>query len=80
MRKHNKNYSQGNGLEVFVKNGNVEGALRKLKKKIAEDGLMNELKERQFYTKPSEKRAKAKAVGKARYEKMIKARQEKVGW
>ena len=48
MRKHNKNYSQGNGLEVFVKNGNVEGALRKLKKKIAEDGLMNELKERQF--------------------------------
>jgi len=80
LRKHNKNYSQGNGLEVFVKNGNVEGALRKLKKKIAEDGLMNELKERQFYTKPSEKRAKDKAAGKARHEKMIKDRQQKVGW
>ncbi len=80
MRKNNNRYPQGKGLEVFVKNGNVEGAIRKLKKKIAEDGLMKELKEREFYVKPSEKRAKAKAVGKARYEKMVKARQEKVGW
>lgn len=80
MRKYNEKYRQEKGLEVVVKNGNVEGALRKLKKKIAEDGLMIELRERQHYVKPSEKRAKDKAAGKARHEKMIKTRQEKVGW
>ncbi len=79
MRKYNEKYRQEQGLEVVVKNGNVEGALRKLKKKIAEDGLMIELRERQFYIKPSEKRAKDKAAGKARHEKMIKTRDEKVG-
>ena len=45
-----------NGLQVKVYNNNVDGALRKFKKMIKESKLMVELKERQYYTKPSEKR------------------------
>ena len=44
------------GLSVKVYNNNVDGALRKFKKMIKESKLMVELKERQYYTKPSEKR------------------------
>lgn len=62
------------GLEVFVKNGNVDHALRKLKKKITEDGILVDYKERQFYEKPSEKRKKAKAAGRARQQKALKKR------
>jgi len=42
-----------NGRRVIVKDGNVEKALRKLKKKVSESGLLQELQERQTYTKPS---------------------------
>ena len=43
-------------LEVKVRNNNVEKAMRILKKKVMKDGLLKELKRRQFYEKPSLKR------------------------
>ena len=42
-------------LEVKVRKNNVEHALRILKRKIKDSGLMLELREREFYTKPSVK-------------------------
>ena len=57
------------GLEVFVKNNNVEKALRKFKKKVTEDGILLDYKERQHYVKPSEKRRLAKKRGIARVAK-----------
>ena len=39
----------------------------RLKKKIERDGLMQEIRDREFYTKPSEKRKKAKAAAVARW-------------
>ena len=50
-------------MEVFVRNNNVEKALRILKKKIKKEGLMTELRERQYYIKPSERRRLAKKRG-----------------
>ena len=50
-------------MEVIVRNNNVEKALRILKKKIKKDGLMTELRERQHYVTPSEKRRLAKKRG-----------------
>ena len=41
---------------VEVRNNNVEKAIRVLKKKIQRDGLMKELRRRQYYEKPSLKR------------------------
>jgi|TARA_B100000315_G_scaffold32417_1_gene27336 small subunit ribosomal protein S21 len=43
-------------IEVEVRNNNVEKALRVLKKKLQKDGLFRELRMRQFYEKPSDKR------------------------
>ena len=39
-----------------VRNNNVEKAIRVLKKKIQKDGLMRELRQRQYYEKPTLKR------------------------
>ena len=47
-------------MEVQVRNNNVEKALRQLKRKIKKSGLLIELKERQYYQKPSEKKLLAK--------------------
>ena len=48
-------------VEVIVRNNNVEKALRVMKRKLKKNGLLLELKDRQYYQKPSEiKREKAK--------------------
>ena len=43
-------------LKVTVKDNKIEYALRKLKKKVKDSGIMIELREREFYTKPSVKK------------------------
>ena len=43
-------------LKVTVRDNKVEHALRFLKKKVKDSGLMIELREREFYTKPSVKK------------------------
>ena len=48
---------------IEVRNGNLEKAMRVLKKKVQKEGLLQELKDRQYYTKPSEKRREAKKQG-----------------
>jgi small subunit ribosomal protein S21 len=41
--------------------------MRKFKRKVNDDGIMQVLKEKEFYEKPSLKRKKAKAAGRARW-------------
>ena len=53
-------------LQVKVKHNNIEYALRLFKRKIKDEGLMVELRERQHYTKPSVKRATKRKLGKVR--------------
>tara|TARA_B100001093_G_scaffold472264_1_gene495259 strand:- start:49 stop:255 length:207 start_codon:yes stop_codon:yes gene_type:complete len=43
-------------IEVEVRKGNVEQAMRVLKRKVQKEGLMRELKMRQAYEKPSAKK------------------------
>ena len=50
-------------ITVEVRGGNLEKAMRVLKKKVQKEGIVKEIKERQFYTKPSEKRREAKKQG-----------------
>ena len=48
-------------MKIEVRNNNVEKALRVMKKKMKRDGVFQELKDRQYYKKPSEiKREKGK--------------------
>ena len=60
---------------VEVKDGNVEKALRKFKKKIQEQGLLIELKERETYEKPTTERKRKKGAASARLRKQIRSQQ-----
>jgi small subunit ribosomal protein S21 len=48
-------------LQVFVRDNNVEQALRVLKKKMQREGVFREMKRRRFYEKPSEQAAREKS-------------------
>jgi len=54
---------------IEVRNNNVEKALRVLKKKLMKDGVMKELKERQYYQKPSFKKREKKKENIRRHKK-----------
>ena len=54
------------GLSVTVYNNNVEGALKSLKKKIKRADLMMDLREREYYTKPSETKRHKRNLAKLR--------------
>ena len=60
---------------VVVRDGNVEKALRKFKKKIQDSGLLNELRERETYEKPTTERKRKKGAAKARLRKQIRSQQ-----
>ena len=45
---------------VVVRNNNVEQAMRVLKKKLMKDGSIKELRQRQYYEKPCDKRNRKK--------------------
>lgn len=59
------------GTTVEVRNGDFNKALRLFKKKVQESGILQELREREFYEKPTTKRKKAKAAAKARWKKQL---------
>lgn len=46
--------------KVVVTNGNVDGALKKFKMKVARSGVPSELKKHKAYTKPGVKRREEK--------------------
>ncbi len=56
-------------IYVKVYNNNIEKALRKLKKQVKETKLMLELREREYYVKPSALRREKKAKAKLRAKK-----------
>ena len=65
---------------MTVKNGNVDRAMRPLKNKLQKEGLLKELKQRQFFEKPSAKKARKKAEGIKRYQRNLKKKQERLGY
>lgn len=58
FRKREEQYLYGHALGVKVINGNVEAALRKWKRLIKESGVIDEVKARREYIKPSAIRRK----------------------
>jgi small subunit ribosomal protein S21 len=65
-------------VQVVVRDNNVDQALRALKKKMQREGIFREMKLRNYYEKPSEKRAreKAEAIRRARKLARKKAQRE----
>ena len=67
------------GLQVLVRDNNVDQALKALKKKMQREGLFREMKLRNFYEKPSEKRAREKAEAVRRARKLARKRAQREG-
>ena len=63
------------GRSVLVTDGNVDRALRKFKKKIQESGLLNDLTDREFYTKPTTQRKLKASAAKQRWKKKLREQQ-----
>jgi small subunit ribosomal protein S21 len=66
---------QPRGNTVIVHDGNVEKALRKFKKKIMEQGKLQDLREREFFEKPTTERKRKKSQAKHRWQKKLEAQQ-----
>lgn len=63
------------GKRVQVHDNNVEKALRKFKKKIAEDGILQEVRDRQEFVKPTTQRKIDHGRAKSRWKKHVNSQQ-----
>ena len=59
-------------MQVIVRDNNVEQAIRVLKKKLQREGVFREMKLRQHYEKPSQKKAREKSEAIRRARKMAR--------
>jgi len=67
-------------ITVEVRGGNLEKAMRVLKKKVQKAGIINQIRDKKYFSKPSEiKREKAKERSKV-IRKMQKANDEMLGY
>jgi small subunit ribosomal protein S21 len=66
-------------LQVFVRDNNVDQALKVLKKKLQREGLFRELKRRRAYEKPSERRARKASEAVRRTRKLARKRAQREG-
>ena len=57
---------------MSVKDNNVEGALRILKKKMQREGIFKEMKMRTYFEEPSQKKLREKAENIRRSRKMAR--------
>ena len=58
-------------MRVEVRNNNVDKAMSILKKKLTDDGLFNELREREFYVSKGEKKRHGRNAAKRRQKRNL---------
>jgi small subunit ribosomal protein S21 len=66
-------------LQVFVRDNNVDQALRALKRKMQREGVFREMKRRRFYEKPSEMRVREKSEAIRRVRKLARKQAQREG-
>ncbi len=66
-------------MQIFVRDNNVDQALRALKKKMQREGIFREMKVRRHYEKPSEKKTREKAEAIRRRRKLERKRLQREG-
>ena len=67
-------------ITVEVRKGNVEQAMRVLKRKVQKEGIVKELRERQSFEKPSEKKRRKKKENIANVKKNKKKLERQRGY
>jgi small subunit ribosomal protein S21 len=83
MRNRNNNFNKNfnkpkhpkeEGLSVAVREGeHFEKALRRFKKKVDNAGLIQEVRKREYYEKPTTERKRKAAAAKARWKKKVQS-------
>ena len=66
-------------VQIFVRDNNVDQALKALKKKMQREGSFREMKRHVHYEKPSEKRARQQAEAIRRARKLARKRMQREG-
>jgi small subunit ribosomal protein S21 len=66
-------------LQIFVRDNNIDQALRALKRKMQREGVFREMKRRRFYEKPSEARVREKSEAIRRVRKLARKQAQREG-
>jgi small subunit ribosomal protein S21 len=62
-------------MKVINTKDNFEATMRKFKKKVADSGLLQNLRDKEFYVKPTIQRKIAKSKAKNRWKKYIESQE-----
>ena len=79
MKKYRKDKSLS-GMTVAVRGDDVQGAIRVLKKRMQNEGIFNEMRERTSFKTRSEKKRLQRAAGRRRWLKKIDKLKEQGKW
>ena len=71
---------QFRGASIEVRNDDVNGALRRLKKILERDDRQKELSKREFFEKSTAKRKRAKAAAKSRWAREVDSKRRAGTW
>ena len=74
LNKYNENF-----MQVNVRDNNIDQALRVLKKKLQGEGVFREMKLKQHFEKPSEKKVRRQAEAIRRARKVARKKLERDG-
>jgi len=80
MPRRNDKDQSNRGLYVEVRNNDIARAMRKLKKMCNNEGLFKDMRDKEFYEKPSLKKKKEKAAARKRWLKQVEKNKEKFGY
>ena len=78
-RKGSVEQKELGSVQVLVRDNNVDQALKALKKKMQREGIFREMKMRNHYEKPSERKAREKAEAVRRARKLARKRAQREG-
>ena len=66
-------------MRVEVRNNNVDGALRVLKKKLQQERIFNDIRRKEYHETKGQKRRRKGAAGRQRWLKEEKKRKDELG-
>jgi small subunit ribosomal protein S21 len=70
-----KNKNAITGIRVIVGDMPINVAMRKFKQKVEDSGLLEDVKSKMFYEKPTTRRKRMKGAAKARHRKQLRDQQ-----
>ena len=74
MNKFDKTIAKGTTV-TLKENENINQALRRFKKKVEECGILESLRKKEFFEKPTTERKRKKGAAKARWAKKLRDQQ-----